>query len=130
MWLYPRAPPPGRPLLSLCVCVCQGGLTASAVRHLVALQSEEIKLVASEYAEKVAPPPPLTPPPVLCLVLTCGLLPLQQWELSTSSGEERFGPAQQRRRAVASLEKHLQQKTQQLQQVRGWSQVWGQGCSR
>ncbi|XP_075873032.1 coiled-coil domain-containing protein 93 isoform X2 [Nelusetta ayraudi] len=70
----------------------EGGLTASAVRHLVALQSEEIKLVASEYAEKS--------------------------ELSSSSSaEERFGPAQQRRRAAASLEKHIQQKKKQLQEL-------------
>lgn len=57
MWLHSLG---SAPFVFHCVCmfmcVCQGGLTASAVRHLVALQSEEIKLVASEYAEKVAPP--------------------------------------------------------------------------
>ena len=39
------------------VCVCrllfQGTLTASAVGQIVGLQSEEIKQIASEYAEKV-----------------------------------------------------------------------------
>lgn len=37
----------------VCACVCQGRLTASAVGHIVGLQSEEIKQIASEYAEKV-----------------------------------------------------------------------------
>lgn len=35
-----------------CVCV-QGKLTASAVGQIVGLQSEEIKQIASKYAEKV-----------------------------------------------------------------------------
>lgn len=69
-----------------------------------------------------------------CVYMCVNLLappPLQQSELSTSSstGEERFGPVQQRRRATASLEKQIQQKKQQLQEVRkeGGVRVGGVG---
>ncbi|TNN56351.1 Coiled-coil domain-containing protein 93 [Liparis tanakae] len=86
----------------------EGKLTASAVGQIVGLQSEEIKQIVSEYAEK-------------------------QSELSSSASEERserFGPLQQHRRAVASLNKQIQQKTTQLQEV-GWDSesapVAGQG---
>uniref|UniRef100_A0A3Q3X2Y3 Coiled-coil domain-containing protein 93 n=1 Tax=Mola mola TaxID=94237 RepID=A0A3Q3X2Y3_MOLML len=72
----------------------EGRLTASAVGQIVGLQSEEIKQIASEYAEK-------------------------QSELTSEERSERFGPLQQHRRAVASLEKQIQQKTKQLEEVRG-----------
>lgn len=67
----------------------EGRLTASAVGQIVGLQSEEIKQIASEYAEKQ----------------------------SERSSEERYGPLQQHRRAVASINKHIQQKTKELQEV-------------
>uniref|UniRef100_A0A672IIP9 Coiled-coil domain-containing protein 93 n=1 Tax=Salarias fasciatus TaxID=181472 RepID=A0A672IIP9_SALFA len=70
----------------------EGKLTASAVGQLVGLQSEEIKQIASEYAEK-------------------------QSERSSEERSERYGPLQQHRRAVASLNKHIQQKTKELQEV-------------
>uniref|UniRef100_A0A672IGQ6 Coiled-coil domain-containing protein 93 n=1 Tax=Salarias fasciatus TaxID=181472 RepID=A0A672IGQ6_SALFA len=69
----------------------EGKLTASAVGQLVGLQSEEIKQIASEYAEKS--------------------------ERSSEERSERYGPLQQHRRAVASLNKHIQQKTKELQEV-------------
>uniref|UniRef100_A0A8C5ANP3 Coiled-coil domain-containing protein 93 n=1 Tax=Gadus morhua TaxID=8049 RepID=A0A8C5ANP3_GADMO len=78
------------------VCVCrllfQGTLTASAVGQIVGLQSEEIKQIASEYAEK-------------------------QSGLSSEERSERFGPLQQHRRLLASLNKQIQQKTKQLEEV-------------
>ncbi|XP_029968575.1 coiled-coil domain-containing protein 93 isoform X2 [Salarias fasciatus] len=70
----------------------EGKLTASAVGQLVGLQSEEIKQIASEYAEK-------------------------QSERSSEERSERYGPLQQHRRAVASLNKHIQQKTKELQEL-------------
>ncbi|CAL8240822.1 unnamed protein product [Merluccius merluccius] len=70
----------------------EGRLTASAVGQIVGLQSEEIKQIASEYAEK-------------------------QSELSTEERSERFGPLQQHRRMVASLNKQIQQKTKQLEEL-------------
>ncbi|KAG7259933.1 hypothetical protein CRUP_014142, partial [Coryphaenoides rupestris] len=70
----------------------EGRLTASAVGQIVGLQSEEIKQIASEYAEK-------------------------QSELSEGVGSERFGPLQQHRRTVTSLNKQIQQKTKQLEEV-------------
>uniref|UniRef100_A0A8C9Z2D6 Coiled-coil domain-containing protein 93 n=1 Tax=Sander lucioperca TaxID=283035 RepID=A0A8C9Z2D6_SANLU len=69
----------------------EGKLTASAVGQIVGLQSEEIKQIASEYAEKS--------------------------ELSSEERSERYGPLQQHRRAVASLNKLIQQKTKQLEEV-------------
>uniref|UniRef100_A0A3Q3GDY6 Coiled-coil domain-containing protein 93 n=1 Tax=Labrus bergylta TaxID=56723 RepID=A0A3Q3GDY6_9LABR len=71
----------------------QGKLTASAVGQIVGLQSEEIKQIASEYAEK-------------------------QSELSSEERSERYGPLQQHRRAMASLNKQIEQKTKQLEEVR------------
>uniref|UniRef100_A0A8C5I5R0 Coiled-coil domain-containing protein 93 n=1 Tax=Gouania willdenowi TaxID=441366 RepID=A0A8C5I5R0_GOUWI len=71
-----------------CVCV-QGKLTVSAVGQIVGMQSEEIKQMASEYAEKHS-------------------------ELTSEERSERFGPLQQHRRAVASLNKQIQQKTEEL----------------
>lgn len=41
----------------------------------------------------------------------------QQWELSSEERWERFGPQQQHRRAVASLEKQIQQRKEQLEEV-------------
>ncbi|XP_076602526.1 coiled-coil domain-containing protein 93 isoform X3 [Chaetodon auriga] len=70
----------------------EGKLTASAVGQIVGLQSEEIKQIASEYAEK-------------------------QSELSSEERSERYGPLQQHRRAVASLKKQIQQKTKQLEEL-------------
>ncbi|CAF91463.1 unnamed protein product, partial [Tetraodon nigroviridis] len=70
----------------------EGRLTASAVGQIVGLQSEEIKQMASEYAER-------------------------QWELSSEERWERFGPLQQQRRAVASLEKQIQQRREQLEEL-------------
>uniref|UniRef100_A0A669F9M6 Coiled-coil domain-containing protein 93 n=1 Tax=Oreochromis niloticus TaxID=8128 RepID=A0A669F9M6_ORENI len=69
----------------------EGKLTASAVGQLVGLQSEEIKQFASEYAEK-------------------------QLELS-SEEHEHYGPLQQHHRVVASLNKQIQQKTKELEEV-------------
>lgn len=70
----------------------EGKLTASAVGQIVGLQSEEIKQIASEYAEK-------------------------QSERSSEERSERYGPLQQHRRAVASLNKLIQQKTKELQEL-------------
>uniref|UniRef100_A0A3Q2P861 Coiled-coil domain-containing protein 93 n=1 Tax=Fundulus heteroclitus TaxID=8078 RepID=A0A3Q2P861_FUNHE len=70
----------------------EGKLTASAVGQIVELQSEEIKLIATEYAEK-------------------------QLELSSEERSERYGPMQQHRRAVFSLNKQIQQKVEQLEEA-------------
>ncbi|XP_056145527.1 coiled-coil domain-containing protein 93 [Lampris incognitus] len=70
----------------------EGRLTASAVGQIVGLQSEEIKQIASEYAEK-------------------------QSELSSEDRTERFGPLQQHRRMVASLNKQIQQNKKQLEEL-------------
>ncbi|XP_061579998.1 coiled-coil domain-containing protein 93 isoform X4 [Cololabis saira] len=71
----------------------EGKLTASAVGQIVGLQSDEIKQIASEYAEK-------------------------QSELSSEERSERFGPLQQHRRAVASLSKQIQEKSRQLEELK------------
>ncbi|XP_056280266.1 coiled-coil domain-containing protein 93 isoform X2 [Pseudoliparis swirei] len=83
----------------------EGKLTASAVGQIVGLQSEEIKQIVSEYAEK-------------------------QSELSSVSEErsERFGPLQQHRRAVASLNKQIQQKTTELQELQAKYGEMKTGC--
>uniref|UniRef100_A0A3P9IUX7 Coiled-coil domain-containing protein 93 n=1 Tax=Oryzias latipes TaxID=8090 RepID=A0A3P9IUX7_ORYLA len=70
----------------------EGRLMASAVGQIVGLQSQEIKQMVSEYAEK-------------------------QSELSSEERQERFGPLQQHRRAVASLNKQIQTKVKQLEQL-------------
>ncbi|KAA8588450.1 hypothetical protein FQN60_001644 [Etheostoma spectabile] len=62
----------------------EGKLTASAVGQIVGLQSEEIKQIASEYAEK-------------------------QSELSSEERLERYGPLQKHRRALQA--KHAEMKT-------------------
>ncbi|KAM3606993.1 uncharacterized protein V6R79_000301 [Siganus canaliculatus] len=71
----------------------EGKLTASTVGQIVGLQSDEIKQIASEYAER------------------------QQGALSSEGRSERFGPLQQHRRTVASLTKQIQQKKKQLEEV-------------
>ncbi|XP_008436822.1 coiled-coil domain-containing protein 93 isoform X2 [Poecilia reticulata] len=71
----------------------EGKLTASAVGQIVGLQSEEIKLIASEYAGK-------------------------QLERSSEERSERYGPVQQHRRAVASLDKQIRQKAEQLNELK------------
>ncbi|KAM6934664.1 coiled-coil domain-containing protein 93 [Xenentodon cancila] len=71
----------------------EGKLTASAVGQIVGLQSDEIKQIASEYAEK-------------------------QSELSSEERPERFGPLQQHRRAVTSLSKQIQEKSKQLEELK------------
>ncbi|XP_072435719.1 coiled-coil domain-containing protein 93 isoform X1 [Chiloscyllium punctatum] len=70
----------------------EGKLTASTVGHIVGLQSEEIKQIASEYAEK-------------------------QSEFSAEDRSERPGAAQQHRRQVASLNKQILQKSKQLEEL-------------
>uniref|UniRef100_A0A8C7CBW9 Coiled-coil domain-containing protein 93 n=1 Tax=Oncorhynchus kisutch TaxID=8019 RepID=A0A8C7CBW9_ONCKI len=69
----------------------EGRLTASTVGQMVGLQSEEIKQIASEYAEKL--------------------------ERSAEDRPERYGPIQQHRRILTSLNKQIQQKTKQLEEV-------------
>uniref|UniRef100_A0A8C9WJF2 Coiled-coil domain-containing protein 93 n=1 Tax=Scleropages formosus TaxID=113540 RepID=A0A8C9WJF2_SCLFO len=70
----------------------QGRLTASTVGHIVGMQSEEIKLMASDYADR-------------------------QSERLLEDRSERYGPAQQHRRLVASLNKQIQQKSKHLEEV-------------
>ncbi|RVE57765.1 hypothetical protein OJAV_G00202500 [Oryzias javanicus] len=70
----------------------EGRLMASAVGQIVGLQSQEIKQMASEYAEK-------------------------QSELSSEERQERFGPLQQHRRAVALVHKQIETKRKQLEQL-------------
>ncbi|NXA36073.1 CCD93 protein, partial [Eudromia elegans] len=70
----------------------EGKLTASTVGQIVGLQSDEIKQIVSEYAEK-------------------------QSELSAEERPERLGAAQQHRRKVASLNKQIVQKTKILEEL-------------
>ncbi|XP_037542680.1 coiled-coil domain-containing protein 93 isoform X2 [Nematolebias whitei] len=81
----------------------EGKLTASAVGHIVGLQSEEIKQIATEYAEK-------------------------QLELTSEERSERYGPLQQHRRVVASINKQIQQKTKQLEELRAKHAQVKTGC--
>uniref|UniRef100_A0A8C2KMA2 Coiled-coil domain-containing protein 93 n=1 Tax=Cyprinus carpio TaxID=7962 RepID=A0A8C2KMA2_CYPCA len=71
--------------------IVTGKLSASTVGQIVGLQSEEIKQIATEYAEKA--------------------------ERSVEDRPERFGPAQQHRRQLASLNKQITQKTKELEEV-------------
>ncbi|XP_053295966.1 coiled-coil domain-containing protein 93 isoform X3 [Pleuronectes platessa] len=80
-----------------------GKLTASAVGQIVGLQSEEIKQIASEYAEK-------------------------QSELISEERSELYGPLQQHHRAVASLTKQIQQKTKQLEELKASHAEVKTGC--
>ncbi|POI36187.1 hypothetical protein CIB84_000059 [Bambusicola thoracicus] len=75
----------------------EGKLTASTVGQIVGLQSDEIKQIVSEYAEK-------------------------QSELSAEERPERLGAAQQHRRKVASLNKQILQKTKLLEEVKSYSE--------
>ncbi|NXE10473.1 CCD93 protein, partial [Lophotis ruficrista] len=70
----------------------EGKLTASTVGQIVGLQSDEIKQIVSEYAEK-------------------------QSELSAEERPERLGAAQQHRRKVASLNKQILHKTKLLEEL-------------
>ncbi|KAM8857193.1 coiled-coil domain-containing protein 93 isoform 2-T2 [Synchiropus picturatus] len=70
----------------------EGQLTASAVGQIVGRQSEEIKQFASQYAEK-------------------------QVAASWDQRPELFGPLQQHRRAVASVNKQMELKSKELQEV-------------
>ncbi|KAM6268377.1 coiled-coil domain-containing protein 93 isoform 1-T1 [Porphyrio hochstetteri] len=70
----------------------EGKLTASTVGQIVGLQSDEIKQIVSEYAEK-------------------------QSELSAEERPERLGAAQQHRRKVVSLNKQILQKTKLLEEL-------------
>ncbi|XP_003214938.2 coiled-coil domain-containing protein 93 isoform X2 [Anolis carolinensis] len=70
----------------------EGRLTASTVGQIVGLQSDEIKQIVSEYAEK-------------------------QSELSAEERPERLGAAQHHKRKVASLSKKILQKTKQLEDL-------------
>ncbi|XP_040004744.1 coiled-coil domain-containing protein 93 [Xiphias gladius] len=81
----------------------EGKLTASAVGQIVGLQSEEIKQISSEYAEK-------------------------QSELTSEERSERYGPLQQHRRAVALLSKQIQQKTKQLEELQARHTEVKTGC--
>ncbi|KAM6463696.1 coiled-coil domain-containing protein 93 isoform 2-T2 [Liasis olivaceus] len=70
----------------------EGRLTASTVGQIVGLQSDEIKQIVSEYAEKLS-------------------------ELSSEERPERLGAAQQHKRKTASLKKQILQKTKQLDEL-------------
>uniref|UniRef100_A0A673YV59 Coiled-coil domain-containing protein 93 n=1 Tax=Salmo trutta TaxID=8032 RepID=A0A673YV59_SALTR len=83
----------------------EGRLTASTVGQIVGLQSEEIKQIASEYAEK-------------------------QSELSAEDRPERYGPVQQHRRMVTSLNKQIQQKTKQLEELQAKRLEVKSGCEQ
>uniref|UniRef100_A0A671KQZ5 Coiled-coil domain-containing protein 93 n=1 Tax=Sinocyclocheilus anshuiensis TaxID=1608454 RepID=A0A671KQZ5_9TELE len=74
----------------------EGKLSASTVGQIVGLQSEEIKQIATEYAEKA--------------------------ERSVEDRPERFGPAQQHRRQLASLNKQITQKTKELEDLQSKQQ--------
>ncbi|KAG7502685.1 hypothetical protein JOB18_024647 [Solea senegalensis] len=74
-----------------CMAKEEGKLTVSAVGQIVGLQSEEIKQIASEYAEKS--------------------------EMASEERSECYGPLQQHRRAVASLTKQIQQTSKQLEEL-------------
>lgn len=81
----------------------EGKLTATAVGQIVGLQCEEIKQIASEYAEK-------------------------QSELTSDERSERSGQLQQHRRAVASLTKQIQQKSKQLEELQARHAEVKTGC--
>uniref|UniRef100_A0A8C7VIG2 Coiled-coil domain-containing protein 93 n=1 Tax=Oncorhynchus mykiss TaxID=8022 RepID=A0A8C7VIG2_ONCMY len=80
----------------------EGRLTASTVGQIVGLQSEEMKQIASEYAEKL--------------------------ERSAEDRPEWYGPIQQHRRIVTSLNKQIQQKTKQLEELQAKHLGVKSGC--
>ncbi|XP_061548070.1 coiled-coil domain-containing protein 93 isoform X1 [Phycodurus eques] len=82
----------------------EGQLTASAVGYIVGQQSEEIKLIASEYADKHV-------------------------EVSEDFSE-RFGTLHQHRRAVASLNKQIQQKVNQCGELQAKHTEVKKGCGK
>ncbi|XP_031696477.1 coiled-coil domain-containing protein 93-like [Anarrhichthys ocellatus] len=53
---------------------------------------------------------------------------LQQSELSSEERSERYGPLQQHRRAVGSLNKQIQQKTKQLEELQAKYAEVKTGC--
>lgn len=69
----------------------EGRLTASAVGQIVGLKSEEIKQIAGEYAEKA--------------------------ERLTEDQPPKYGSAQQHRRTVASLNKQIQLRAKELEEM-------------
>ncbi|XP_073490681.1 coiled-coil domain-containing protein 93-like, partial [Aquarana catesbeiana] len=71
----------------------QGRLTASTVGQIVGLQSDEIKQMVTEYAEK-------------------------QSELSAEERPESLGAAQQHRRKVAALNKQITQRSKTREELR------------
>ncbi|XP_075037311.1 coiled-coil domain-containing protein 93 [Mixophyes fleayi] len=81
----------------------QGRLTASTVGQIVGLQSDEIKQVVSEYAEK-------------------------QSEFTTEERPENLGAAQQQRRKVAAVTKQIAQKSKILEQLKEKSCDLQAGC--
>ncbi|XP_048861960.1 coiled-coil domain-containing protein 93 [Brienomyrus brachyistius] len=80
-----------------------GRLTASTVGHIVGLQSEEIKQMALDYADK-------------------------QSERLMEDQTDGYGPTQQHRRLVASLNKQIQQKTKQLEELQAKQLEAQAGC--
>ncbi|KAK2904821.1 hypothetical protein Q8A67_006620 [Cirrhinus molitorella] len=80
----------------------EGKLSASTVGQIVGLQSEEIKQIATEYAEKA--------------------------ERSVEDRPERFGPAQQHRRQLTSLNKQITQKTKELEELQSKQQEAKVAC--
>ncbi|RXN31371.1 coiled-coil domain-containing 93 [Labeo rohita] len=80
----------------------EGKLSASTVGQIVGLQSEEIKQIATEYAEKA--------------------------ERSVEDRPERFGPAQQHRRQLTSLNKQITQKTKELEELQSKQQEARAAC--
>lgn len=80
----------------------EGKLSASTVGQIVGLQSEEIKQIATEYAEKA--------------------------ERSVEDRPERFGPVQQHRRQLASLNKQITQKTKELEELQSKQQEVRSAC--
>uniref|UniRef100_A0A8C7VIB4 Coiled-coil domain-containing protein 93 n=1 Tax=Oncorhynchus mykiss TaxID=8022 RepID=A0A8C7VIB4_ONCMY len=87
---------------SMAAMVTGGRLTASTVGQIVGLQSEEMKQIASEYAEKL--------------------------ERSAEDRPEWYGPIQQHRRIVTSLNKQIQQKTKQLEELQAKHLGVKSGC--
>nr|DBA19516.1 TPA: hypothetical protein GDO54_015340 [Pyxicephalus adspersus] len=83
----------------------QGRLTASSVGQIVGLQSDEIKQMVSEYAEK-------------------------QSELSAEDRPENMGAAQHHRRKVATLNKQITQRGKILEQLRGKSSDLRAECDK
>ncbi|XP_015675770.1 coiled-coil domain-containing protein 93 [Protobothrops mucrosquamatus] len=81
----------------------EGRLTAGTVGQIVGLQSDEIKQIVSEYAEK-------------------------QSELSSEERPERLGVAQQHKRKMASLNKQILQKTKQLDELKAKCADLQSGC--